>query len=265
MAASPLVTVVTPTTGNLCVFRAIESVAVQSHKLIQHLLVIDNPDTPAEIKRKIREYKVDVIELPYATGKDRFNGHRIYGASAFLGKGDYFCFLDEDNWFDADHVASLIEVISRGFAWAYSLRKIVDTEGNFICNDDCESLGKWPSVLGERDYFVDANCYCLPRSAAVISSPIWYRRFREPNMLEVDRALMAFLRGNGAPYDCSYLYSVNYRVGNSTLSVRKEFFLEGNRRMQQQRQGSLPWKTAKGATSTVSSAAVVEAKAQTHK
>ena len=142
MAARPLVTVVTPTTGNLCAFRAIESVAVQSYKPIQHLIVIDNPEAPSDIIRRIREYKVDVIELPYATGKDRFNGHRIYGASAFLGKGDYFCFLDEDNWFDLDHIASLVEVISRGFAWAYSFRKIVDTEGNFICNDDCESLGK---------------------------------------------------------------------------------------------------------------------------
>ena len=104
----PLVTVVTPTTGNSCVLRAIESVAVQSYKPIQHLIVIDNPEAPAEIKTAIRQFKVDMIELPYATGKDRFNGHRIYGASAFLGKGDFFCFLDEDNWYDTDHVASLV-------------------------------------------------------------------------------------------------------------------------------------------------------------
>ena len=180
MSADPLVTVVTPTTGNACILRAIESVANQSHKNVQHLIVIDKPEAPEEIKAAIRQCKVDVIELPYATGKDRFLGHRIIGASAFIGKGDFFCYLDEDNWFDTDHIAALLDVINRGFAWAYSLRKIVDRDGNFICNDDCESLGKWPSVLNPQDYLIDTNCYFLPRMAAVISSPVWYRRFREP-------------------------------------------------------------------------------------
>ena len=87
MRADPLVTVVTPTTGNTCVLRAIKSVADQSYKNVQHLIVIDKPDAPAEIKSAIRQCDVDVIELPYATGKDRFLGHRIIGASAFLGRG----------------------------------------------------------------------------------------------------------------------------------------------------------------------------------
>lgn len=252
MTASPLVTVVTATTGDSCVLRALESVAAQRHKPVQHLVVIDNPGAPAEIKRAIRQYNVGVIELPYATGKDRFNGHRIYGASAFLGKGDFFCFLDEDNWFDADHIASLVEVVRRGFAWAFSLRKIVDREGNFICNDDCESLGKWPSVLNENDYLVDTNCYFLPRAIAVQSSPIWYRRAREPNSLSADRALVRALRTGNFSYETSFLYSLNYRVGNTARSVRKEFFLHGNQRMQQKYHGSLPWKIEKPPSSAVS-------------
>jgi glycosyltransferase involved in cell wall biosynthesis len=231
--------------------RAIESVAAQSYKPVQHLIVVDNPEVPAAIKSAIRQHKVDVIELPYATGKDRFLGHRIYGASTFLGKGDFFCFLDEDNWIDPNHIAALIDVIRRGFVWAYSFRKIVDFEGTFICNDDCESLGKWPSVLGEQDYLVDTNCYFLPRSAAVMSSPIWFRRFRELNTLDADRALVSFLRANGASYDSSFQYSVNYRVGNTEQSVRKEFFLEGNQRMLQQRRGNLPWKMAQGTASSL--------------
>jgi len=152
MSTQPLVTVVTPTTCDPSVLRAIQSVADQTYGAIQHLIVIDNPNAPVKIKDAIRQCNVDVIELPYATGKDRFIGHRIIGASTFLGKGDYFCFLDEDNWFDTNHVASLFDVIRSGFSWAFSFRKIVDREGNFICNDECESLGKWPSVLAEDDY-----------------------------------------------------------------------------------------------------------------
>jgi glycosyltransferase involved in cell wall biosynthesis len=242
MTAAPLVTVVTPTTGDRRVLRAVESVAAQSHGNIQHLVVIDNPGAPAEIKAAIRQHKVDVIELPYATGQDRFQGHRIYGASAFLGKGDYFCFLDEDNWFDADHVASLVEVVKRGFAWAFSFRKIMDREGNFICNDDCESLGKWPSILGDHDYLVDTSCYLLPRTIAVQSSPIWFRRTREPFSPDPDRALVGLLRQHKLSYEASMRYTVNYRVGNTELSVCKEFFVQGNRRMLQKYQGNLPWK-----------------------
>ena len=29
----------------------------------------------------------------------------------FLCRGNYVAYLDEDNWFDPDHVASLIEII----------------------------------------------------------------------------------------------------------------------------------------------------------
>jgi glycosyltransferase involved in cell wall biosynthesis len=240
----PLVTVVTPTTGDPCVLRAIESVAAQTYQNVQHLVVIDNAQAPSRIKSTIRRHKVEVIELPYATGKDRFNGHRIYGASVFLGKGDFYCFLDEDNWFDADHIDSLIKVIELGFDFAFSFRKIVDTDGNFICNDDCESLGKWPSILGDHDYLIDTSCYLLPRNIAVESSPIWFRRRGEPKMLPVDRALVMLLRKQNFNYETSMRYSVNYRAGNTPLSVRREFFLQGNQRMLEKFQGKLPWKEA---------------------
>jgi hypothetical protein len=58
--------------------------------------------------------------------------------------------------------------------WAFSLRKIMDADDNFVCFDDCESLGKWPWVLSDNDHFVDVNCYFLPKSIAPRVSPIWY-------------------------------------------------------------------------------------------
>jgi hypothetical protein len=194
------------------------------------------------MKADIHKHKVDVIEMPYQTGKNRFNGHRIYGASAFLGQGDYFCYLDEDNWYDSDHVECLLDVVQRGYKWAFSFRKIMDADDNFVCFDDCESLGKWPSVLADDDYLVDVNCYFFPRSIALRTSPLWYRRFREPNTMEVDRALVAFLRRHQISYETSGRYSMNYRTGNTGLSVRKEFFLRGNEEMKKRFNGDLPWK-----------------------
>lgn len=252
-----LVTVVTPTTGNSCVMQALESVSRQTHKCTQHLVVNDGVELRPELKKQIRQYNVDLIELPYATGRDRFNGHRIYGASVFLGRGDFFCFLDEDNWFDPDHVSSLLELMSRGgkIDWAFSLRKIVDADGSHVCNDDCESLGKWPSIIGDNDFLVDVGCFFLPRLIAIQTVPIWYRKAREPGVPEVDRLLTAILRANRPNYETSGLYTLNYRAGSTALSVREQFFLQGNERMRRKLNGQLPWR-AQGADNSAASAAM---------
>jgi hypothetical protein len=240
----PLVTVVTPTTGNTCVMRALESVSRQTHKCIQHLVVCDGAELQPELKKQIHQYNVDVIELPYATGTDRFNGHRIYGASVFLGKGDFFCFLDEDNWFEPDHVTALLELIGSGgkIDWAFSLRKIVDADGSYVCNDDCESLGRWSSIIADSDFLVDVGCFFLPRLIAIQTAPIWYRKARERGVAEVDRLLTAILRANRPNYETTGLYTLNYRAGNTALSARKEFFLQGNERMRRKFNGQFPWR-----------------------
>ena len=92
----PMVTVITPTTGAPYLKQALESVKSQTYENIQHLVVVDGNHPKAHVM--LQEYPdVDVIELPYPTGTDRYNGHRIYGAATYLCRGDYVCFLDEDN------------------------------------------------------------------------------------------------------------------------------------------------------------------------
>jgi glycosyltransferase involved in cell wall biosynthesis len=235
----PLVTVITPTTGAPYLRQAIESVKNQTYDNIQHLVVVDGQPKGRVIAREYGH--IDMIDLPYPTGLDRFNGHRIYGASVYFAKGDYVCFLDEDNWFEPNHIESLVKTIERGNQWAFSLRRIMDKEGNYVCNDDCESLGKWPSVLNENDYFCDVGCFFLPKDIAIQTSPIWYRKAREPGVPEVDRFLTHVLRSNNLTYDSNMDYTLNYRTGNTGLSVQKEFFLQGNAKMMTKYNGVLPW------------------------
>lgn len=241
-----IVTVITPTTGTKYLKQAVESIQKQTYKHIQHLIVVDGKkhlDKVADILKEvdISNKIVDVIPLPYPTGEDRFNGHRIYGASIYLCKGDFVCFLDEDNWYDETHVESLTKSIE-GKGWAYSLRKIVDSDGNYVCNDDCESLGGYPSIMDERDYFVDVNCFFLPKEVALQTSPIWYRKAREPGVPEVDRFLTHVLRSNNLAQECTGEYTVNYRAGNTERSVQKEFFIHGNEIMLEKYKGELPWR-----------------------
>jgi len=246
----PLVTVITATTGNPLLNKCIESVRNQTWGNVQHLVTIDGPERSAkayEIIGGLPEYKkdgyrLDVIDLPYSIGKDRWNGHRIYGSGTFVADGDFLIFLDDDNDLDPTHIQDCYDVIQKGNDWAFSFRKIVDNQHNFLCEDNCESLGKWPSILHPQDYFVDVNCYFLPRLLAVSMVPVWYCRFREPGQPEIDRKMMHFLRQVAPKYDTTYKYTVNYTVGNSGLSVQREFFDRGNAEMLKRNNGVFPWK-----------------------
>jgi glycosyltransferase involved in cell wall biosynthesis len=241
----PLVTVITAHGGNPLLARCVESVAAQSHGNIQHLVVADGPHTweraRAVVERMPPQRRVDLIQLPYSIGKDRWNGHRIYAAGTFIAEGEYLVFLDDDNTLAPEHIASCLELCQAGSQWSYALRNIVDREHRFVCRDDCESLGRWPSVLGQEDHLIDVNCYFLPRLLAVQVAPLWFNRIRQPGQPEVDRLLCRALMRIAPGYDCSLRYTVNYTAGNTAMSVQPEFFLRGNAQMLERHGGRLPW------------------------
>lgn len=245
------VSVITASTGNPHLAECIKSVREQTYKDVEHLVFVDGQERwenaneilkAAEFPVPNKEY---VCVLPYATGIDRYNGHRVYGAATFIANGDYFIFLDEDNALEPDHIEKLVNLVKeKNLDWAFSFRKIMDQEGKVICLDDCESLGKWASVLNQNDFFIDVNCYFIKKQVAVGMVPVWYRRFREPGQVEIDRAIASMLMhpNNKLKFDGTLEYTVKYRVGNTGLSVQGEFFLNGNDIMTKRYNGVLPWK-----------------------
>lgn len=238
---NPLVTVITATTGNNQLYDALKSVSKQTYNRIEHIVVIDKPEKTKYVHDMAQDFQCIVVNAPYNTGHSGYNGHRIYGAFSYLVNGDYLCFLDEDNWFEENHVESLVKTLREDNQWAYALRKIVTQDGTYICNDDCESLGKWTSVL--NDNFVDVNCFMIPKMAAIAFSPYWYRRARHPQeQPEVDRLLSAFMMQNFKKFDTNGSYSVNYRVASRNDSVQGGFFLLGNEKMNYKMNGEYPWR-----------------------
>lgn len=242
MVNPPLVTVVTATTGAACLKDALESVKNQTYKNVEHYVVVDGVERGEKSLQILKKYpNVKLLILPYATGKDNYNGHRIYAAASYLTNGLYLSFLDEDNYYDPEHIESCVDTATSGNEWVYSLRKIVGKDKNFICNDDCESLGKWKSVL--NDNFVDVGCWFLSKNAALTVSPLWYRRARHPNeQPEVDRIITSTLMQHFPKFDCTGKYTLNYRVGNRPDSVQAKFFLQGNKKMEEVMNGEYPWR-----------------------
>lgn len=242
------ISVITPTTGNPFLKECIESVRAQTYVDVQHLVVVDGKerwDAANVILKETNFPEESVVRLPYSIGKDRYNGHRIYGACTFIAEGDYHIWLDDDNMLEPNHIDSLVRlVLEKDLDWAYSLRKIIDKDNNVLCLDDCESLGMWASCLHDEDFFIDVNCYFVRKDIANSIAPVWYRKFREPGQMEIDRAIAAVLmhKNNNLKFDCTRDYSIKYRVGNTGLSVQAPFFERGNKKMLEKYNGVLPWK-----------------------
>ena len=245
------VSIITPTIGNSHLADCIASVREQTYKNIEHIVVVDGKERwskadeillAAEFPNGVNEH---VCVLPYPTGTNRYNGHRVYGAATYFADGDFHLWLDDDNILEPNHVESLVNLVQeKGLHWAYTFRKIIDKDGNILCLDDCESLGKWASILHPQDFFIDVNCYFVQKEVAVRLSPVWYRKFREPGQPEIDRVIAHTLMSpeNKLKFDCTHDYTVKYRVGNTGLSVQADFFLNGNQKMLEQYGGVLPWK-----------------------
>jgi hypothetical protein len=243
MQTNVSVAVITPTVGTKHLDKNLWSVSNQSYDKIKHYVVIDGPNFKDDTERILDSYNNKfVLQLPENTGANNYNGHRIYGSVPFLVDADYVIFLDEDNWIEPNHVETLVDKVKH-YDWVFSLRKIINQDGEYICNDDCESLGLWPTVLHENEYFVDVGCYFLPKKLAIDTSRIWYRRARHPQeQPEVDRLLMQILLQNKLAYTCTGEYTLNYRVGNRKDSVQAEFFLQGNQIMSKKYEDKFPWR-----------------------
>jgi glycosyltransferase involved in cell wall biosynthesis len=226
------VTVVTAACGSAALKRCIASVQKQTYPDIDHIVVADGSSRVANVSRQMPSSGKSprLLRLPHETGRNGFNGHRIYASLPFLVKSKYIIFLDEDNFIDKNHVQSLVRLAeTHNLDWAYSLRKIVSKSGSLLLRDDCDSLGIWGSWYGAQNH-IDANCYLLRTSVARETSPIWDRPAYE-DILNPDKALCRWLLFHKIKGFTTGEYTLNYRLGGNERSVKVEYFQEGNRVM----------------------------------
>jgi glycosyltransferase involved in cell wall biosynthesis len=249
MFTTDTVTVVTAATGHRHLGRCVASVRRQTFAGVRHWVVVDGPDREAAVHAAVPDLTAGprppvVLVLPDPTGLQNWNGHRIYAAASFLVNTEFVCFLDEDNWFEDDHVESLVSALraERG-QWAFALRNIVDGDGRFLAPDQCESLGSLSPVYYAPDLrLVDLNCYLLPRALAVAVAPHWYQPARRgTDTLEPDYVVGKLLVTHAAPAATNRRHTVNYTVGNRSDSVQAKFFLTGNRIMRARYPQGMPW------------------------
>ena len=226
------VMVITPTTGKDTVIQAIESVNNQTIPT-EHLLVIDGAKASYDLADMDYDWtKTLAMQLPENVGADGWYGHRVYAAMPLMVNADYILFLDEDNWFEPNHVETMLNKIkSKDLMWAYSLRRICDERGEYVCDDDCESLGRYPTFYDHTINFVDTNCYCFRREFLVTVAHHFYGGWG------ADRPFYKATSAALPSFGCTGEATVNYRAPERLLKM----FIEGNKLMKDAYK-PLPWR-----------------------
>jgi hypothetical protein len=239
----PKVIVITPTTGASYLEDAIKSVQSQDYLNVDHVVVCDGQKFENKTRQIINKYLgngnsniigLKFLVLPYNTGANNWICHRIYSSLPnLLPTANFVTFLDEDNFYEPDHISSLVKLtVNNNLDWCYCLRNIYE-DNQFICKDECESMGHLLPVWNDANQrLIDTGCYMLSRRVAVKVSQlgVWDRPARPPVGLEADRLLARILlNSKDVKFDCSRQYTLNYRVANRSDSVKKEFFINGNK------------------------------------
>jgi len=239
--------VITPTTGLPFLAKAMESTNTQP---CEHWIVVDGAEHAQKVSNIL--YAGDyvnkkIILLPENTGKPhqhwsrkdgvKFFGNRVYAGISNLVNAEHVLFLDEDNWFEPNHVETMLALINmpeRDHEWVYSLRKCVDQNDNYLFNDDCDSLGIFASWKNIN--LVDMNCYCFKTEFLMkINSTLqtdYYWTDRLLSRVAVSTAKDYY------SYGCTGLYTVNYRLRPDA----EVFFREGNEFMNKLYNGNFPWR-----------------------
>ena len=233
-------TVIIPTTGVPELKDAVESVLKQTYDTTCYV-VIDGEENADKVYNLLYDIekswtnKLIVANLPINVGAKGFYGHRVYAAFTHLVNTEYVLYLDQDNWFEPNHIESCVKTIEQDkFDWSYSLRNIYNKDKTFLTTDDCESLGRWPTY--HNNNHIDTNCYCIKTKVAASIANAWHGGWGQ------DRVFFSALSRYYEQFDCSKEYTVNYRVDGGQGSVNADFFINGNAVMNEKYNGNYPWR-----------------------
>lgn len=215
------VAVVMPTVVRPTLAQAIRSVYAQAFAgRIQILVGIDrwsgeralldglSAESPSHVA-------LNVVDLGYSTSSrhggiypSHFGG-ALKTILSFAANSRYVAYLDDDNWYAPQHLASLLQAI-RGKAWAFSLRHFVESGSDEpLCPDTWESMGPGRGVYADaQGGFVDTNCFLLDALACCDVFVEWAMT-RASGGTGGDRQVLGRLAGR--PWGTNDQHTVFYR------------------------------------------------------
>jgi glycosyltransferase involved in cell wall biosynthesis len=177
--------------------QCLASVASQTHTNCFHVLVGDGCDS-ADVQISDRVHK---ISISHNIG-DYGDSPRTLGVVyAFAQGADAVAFLDSDNWYEPDHVESLLALQrSTGAKVTVSYRNLAHLDGGI--------LGLCPDSNGIS--FCDTSCMLFTRFAAEAASS-WWTIPKEFHAID-DRIIWNRVLSRRHSIACTRRATVNYRT-----------------------------------------------------
>jgi len=196
------VAVVMPTILRPCIETAVESVYRQDYGgRIQLMIGVDKAgatpvDLAAVLQRRPAHVSALVLALPYSTSIRHGGVHRatdggsLRSILSFMANTRYVAYLDDDNSWEPDHLAGVMQAI-RGKVWAYSLRMLIDeVTGRELGVDRWDSVGPDAGRFAAQGGLVDPNCLLVDKLLAGRA----FGRWAEGPGVTSDRAFFAAIR-----------------------------------------------------------------------
>lgn len=216
--------VVMPTVLRPKLLRAAKSIFGQRDVgRVQVLIGVDEPIGEYRALDQVRaacpdHCAVTVLDLGYSTAAHHGGLHGAYGGGALrtvltlAANSRHVAYLDDDNWWDEDHLASLLDAV-RGKDWAFSLRWLVNPyTDRVVCLDEWDSVGPGAGVFAEQwGGFVDPNCLLVDVPACLAELHRWCLPLKpEVSNRWADRSLFNALksRPNGATGKATAYYGL---------------------------------------------------------
>jgi hypothetical protein len=215
------VAVVMTTTVRPTIVQAVHSVFAQEFDgRIQILIGIDVWQGERELLDDLRHacpanVQLTILDLGYSTSAKHGGlypshfGGAMKTILSYAANSRYVTYLDDDNWYAPDHLATLLAAIA-GKDWAFSLRHFVDADsGATLCPDTWESVGPARGVYATaQGGFVDTNCFLIDKLACHDIFTEWAMT-RAEGGTGGDRQVLRRLRGR--PWGTSGRHSLYYR------------------------------------------------------
>ena len=208
--------VITSTIGRPCLKEAIISVAKQTRHA-RHYIFVDGPQYYEAAEKVLSEipkqYRLDdtvLVYLPNNTGKNMYTCSHINAMAPYMATEDMILFLDDDNWYEDNHVETVVGMVERhNLDWGCSLRNIATDAGKIFCKDECESLAMIPNHAQQNH--VDTSCMALRRDVAQKIAPFWIVQ------KWMDRSAFKALIDAKLFGGCTGKFTMNYRISNDGL------------------------------------------------
>lgn len=232
------VTVITSSIGRKELRQTIESVRAQTYPC-RHYVYVNGSMFHDRAREILNDYpQVTAIYLPENTGDYGVGASMadVFAAASFLTTSDWIFYLNDDDFYDTNHVESIMTHIKTNkLLWAYSLRKFVNIDGSYVCDDNWCNLGHW-APLGGGANLVDNSCYAIHRSLAIKYGRAWTAM---PYI--ADRCFLSALMESKAPYGSPGLYTVNYRLGTGTATDSLDKYLKCDESAKAAYPDGFPW------------------------